>query len=368
MPLVHWSERDEALSDELHMRDVALGLYDPAPYAVVHRDGVRDVELKPMWADEYAELEDDDERWQHAVASSAGVLEDYDLMLRERTKPVLTSEDRPPAWSADAADLAQVIESRWHDGRAAAVMVEIAQYANALVILDDPEFDADEDEDFTIEGERWLDVTAAYEQATALKGPRRWGPRRMKGLLRGGEREGGRNPHPDHALGGLPWPPTRTDVTLSTQRSLPTPPRDRATAPPEDALLRRLADWRHEHFVRELMDELEPPPLYGWRRCDRVAWTRAIAEDMRAHADEYALPAEPRRRPRRRTSPQSVRAQLRRLDLVEAQRRLSLAQVDRELRWAGEDDDLLHLRALLIEGGRKIARAREQLRSRERLG
>lgn len=115
MPLSTWTERDELLSDALHMRDVALGLDRPL---------VDEPEHEPLTAVELA-ME------QRLRTATWGVVDAYREERKLNAKPALTSDDRPSA--SDATNNAAVIATQWVDGRAAFHMVEAMQAADAIL-------------------------------------------------------------------------------------------------------------------------------------------------------------------------------------------------------------------------------------------
>lgn len=120
MPLTTWTERDELLSDALHMRDVAMGLADP----------------NPLWVeDALAYDEDDDAFGQHFKDErgfeSHGAFERAVETWTRRNEPVLTSDAK-----AHPHDAEHVPTIRWRDGAACGVYIDLERESEAHVTVE----------------------------------------------------------------------------------------------------------------------------------------------------------------------------------------------------------------------------------------
>src|SRR5215217_809706 len=99
MPLTTWTQRDELLSDALHMRDVAMGLANEAP----------------IFEDDYEPLSQVEEEMERALRNANwSKVQDWRDLRQEMGKPNLTADDKDDV--ATATDRRRLVESRFTDG------------------------------------------------------------------------------------------------------------------------------------------------------------------------------------------------------------------------------------------------------------
>lgn len=258
MPLTAWTERDELLSDALHMRDVALGLADPAPYTTLRW------QRHPLAVDQYLhawhfEDEQEDQLYPDVLATARWMqLEDY-LRELDDQRPGMTSQDKPAAYSIEAHDRRAVLASRWTDGAAAAVMIDLSERAELLV--EGPE-------------RTWLTPRASVHTKPKVRGINN--PHRTL--------------HPDRTLGGQPWPPPPPPFTVTMWR--PHSKKRSGSPPRSSSSLRQRADrrirdgfWTYDFRVAEQY---------------RLGWLVLRVADAFRYAQELPAGPAPQSRPSRR--------------------------------------------------------------------
>jgi hypothetical protein len=303
MPLDEWSIRDELLSDALHMRDVAMGL---APIGCP----------LPTWAADHDE-EYDEDRPAWAAGATHGELVDYDFMVRESRKPVLGSDDKAPAYSADAHARTTLLQSRFTDGKAAQCWIEYEDAADAFAIIEDVRAD------YIGTVDEWTDQAhyeAQIRQVQMHPEPVALDPRRPrdKGRAKGTLRKEGGSPHPSNGRGGMAWPP-QSPVALKSKAQMPVwPERGRGSVATSTPWSRHERDWCVETGLVDLIGQ-----------CCRTVGP-AAHHHLREMALNLALPEmlaafERTERSKRDRSPVAVRRHERQKRLAELRMDLDIA-------------------------------------------